>query len=341
LQYASKKFICTFTSSALFREAFVVGNLMVAVLGVQGYSGNLSKKGTSTDITLYNLKKDEDTVTLIEPSRYPERLAPLFLAVSEAKKALVVVDELNANLGEGLVMLQCCGIKSGYFVLRNYFPKERIEPLIKGTILEGYEFLPDDPNVIREKLLAASKEQKPVESQTGTVSVDHAFNVKGVGTVILGVVVSGSVQKHSHLNVLPGDRKAQVRSIQKHDDEFDSASEGDRVGLSLKNVTVEEVDRGIVLTNDPNIRASRILKVKTSLVKYWQTPIKEEMVLHVGHWMQFLNAKVGAVTDEGSWRVPTLTLTLEKDLVYFSGENATLMYLEGGKLRVAGTVRLP
>ena len=90
-----------------------MGNLTVAVLGKLGYSSALGKKGTSTDITRYNLKKGEDTVTLIEPTRYPDRLAPLFYACSIAKKAIIVVDELNSYLGESLVMLQCCGLEGG------------------------------------------------------------------------------------------------------------------------------------------------------------------------------------------------------------------------------------
>ena len=96
-----------------------MGNLTVAVLGNLGYADNLGKKGTSTDITFYNLKKGEDALTFIEPSRYPERLAPLFYAVSLSKKAIIVVDEVNATLGECLVMLQCSGIESGYIVLRH------------------------------------------------------------------------------------------------------------------------------------------------------------------------------------------------------------------------------
>jgi selenocysteine-specific translation elongation factor len=318
-----------------------MGNLMVAVLGVQGYASALAKKGTSTDITLYNLKKGEDTVTLIEPSRYPERLAPLFFTTSEAQKAVVVVDELNATLGESLVMLQCCGVSSGYFILRNYLPKEKIEPIIKGTILEKFKFLPDDANALREILLNDAAQQKPVSTTFGSVPVDHAFNVKGVGVVVLGVVIHGTVTKHATMNVLPGNKTAQIRSIQKHDDEFDSAVEGDRVGLAIKNVDVEDVDRGTVLTTDPQIKTSKVLKTRASLVKYWQTPIKEGMVIHIGHWMQVLNSKVEAVTDEGDWRKPALTLTLEKDLVYRPGDKAVLMYLEGGKLRVAGTVDLP
>jgi selenocysteine-specific translation elongation factor len=317
-----------------------MGNLVVVVVGAANYSATIAKKGTPTDITLYNLKKGEDTLTLIEPTRYPERLAPLFFAASEAKTAVVVVDELNAALGESLVMLQCCGINRGYFILRNYIPKEKIEPIIKGTILEKFEFLPDDANVLREKLLSDATQQKTEPSTTGVVPVDHSFNVKGVGVVVLGVVINGSIAKHAAMTILPGTKTAQVRSIQKHDDDFDLAVEGDRVGLALKNVEVEDVDRGVVLSTDPSVKASKVLKVNASLVKYWQTPIKAGMVLHVGHWMQFLNGKVDEVSDQGDWRKPALTLTLEKELVYRPGDKAVLMYLEGGKLRVAGTIEL-
>ena len=135
-----------------------MGNITVAVLGAIDYAGSIGKKGTSTDITLYDLKKGEATVTLIEPTRYPERLAPLFYACALATKAIVVIDELTSTLGEQLVMLQCSGIKSGYFILRNYIPKEKIEPLIKGTSLERFEFLADDANLLREKLIAEASE---------------------------------------------------------------------------------------------------------------------------------------------------------------------------------------
>ena len=322
-----------------------MGNITVAILGVEGYGNNIGKKGTSTDITFYNLKKGEDTVTMIEPNRYPERLAPLFYAVSLSKAALVVVDQLDATFGECLVMLQCSEIKSGIFVLRNYIPKEKIQPLIKGTSLEAFEFLSDDANMIREKLLAEAAKQKPVEiaaglQPAGVVPVDHALNVKGVGVVVLGVVSSGLVEKHASLKVLPGVKVAQVRSIQKHDDEFDNAAEGDRAGLALKNVEVEDVDRGAVLTNVPSVKISVKLEVPASLVKYWQTPIKQGMVMHLGHWTQFITAKVDAIAENVDPKKPKLTLTLEKPLVYRQNDKATLMYLDGAKLRVAGTVDL-
>ena len=320
-----------------------MGNITVAALGASGYSSQIGKKGTSTDITLHDLKKGGATVTPIEPARYPERLAPLFYACALATKAPAIVDELSATLGEQLVMLQCSGIRSGYFVLRNYIPKEKVEALIKGTSLEGFEFLNDDPNLIREKLLAEAAQVENADSaEVGTVPVDHSFNVKGVGVVILGIVVKGTIRRHAKLKVLPGSKFAEVRSIQKHDDEFETAAPGDRVGFALKNVAVEDVDRGVVLTNDPSVKVSSKLEATASLVKYWQTLLKTGMVMHVGHWTQFITAKVEAVSEScGGFRNPAVTLALDKPLVYLPGDKAVLMYLEGAKLRVAGTIQLP
>ena len=319
-----------------------MGNLTVAVLGASEYASGLGKKGTASDVTLYNLKKGEDTVTFIEPTRYPERLAPLFYAVAMAEKAIVVVDELTSTLGECLVMLQCTGVTSGYFVLRNYIPQEKITPLIKGTSLEKYKFIEDNSAVLKERFLAeAAQKTAQAESEFGTVPVDHAFSVKGVGTVVLGLVAKGTIGKHDILKFLPGTNTAQLRSIQKHDDDFDSASTGDRVGLALKNVEVKDVDRGTVLTTDPTVKASKTIEAEASLVKYWQTPLKAGMVMHLGHWMQFLNCKVEAITDTEDWRKPTLTLALEKEIVHYPGDQAVLTYLENEKLRVAGTITLP
>ena len=192
-----------------------MGNAIVAVIGQLGYAAGLGKKGTSTDITMYDIKKGEETVTFVEPTRYPERLAPLFFTASMAQKAIVVVDELNATFGECVVILQCSGVNKGYFVLRNYLTREKIAPLIKRTNLENFEFVEDNPTLLREKLLAETAQQKPVGeagAQTvGTVLIDHSFNVKGVGAVVLGVVTNGTVTKHDQMRVLPGTKMAQIQ----------------------------------------------------------------------------------------------------------------------------------
>jgi len=322
-----------------------MSNLTVAVLAPPDYSKDLGKKGTTSDITFYNLKKGEATVTFIEPTRYPEKLSSLFYTVSLSDRVILVVEEINAAFGESVLMLQCAGKSTGYLILKNYITRDQIAPLIKGTVLEHYEVLEEDIVGLREKMLEISVKQtahqKAHESTgKGVVPVDAHFNVKGVGVVVLGSVAQGSIKKHDTLKVLPTAKTAQIRSIQKHDDDAESAVTGDRVGLALKNIESEDLDRGFVLTNDPSIQHSTTITGKAQLVKYWPAPLKEGMVLYAGHWMQFLPTRLEKVVAEGDWRMPTITLSMEKALVYPPGARVVLHYLEGGKLRVVGSLTL-
>ena len=319
-----------------------MANLNVAVLGAPDYSKDLGKKGTASDLTFYNLKKADTTVTFIEPTRFPERLAPLYYAVSMAQKALLIVDQINPAFGEIVIMLDCIGLKEGIVILKNYISREQIAPLIKGTVVDGYEFIEEDKNLLRERLLEdAARIVSPQDAATGTLPVDHFFNVRGIGTVVLGSLAEGSLKKHDVLMVLPGEKTAQVRSIQKHDQDFDTAGVGERTGIALKGIEVEDLDRGTILTNDKTIKQVSALQAKAKLVKYWPAPLKEGMVLHIGHWMQQVPARVEAATSEEDWHEMDLKLKLDKMLVYRPGTRAVLTYPEGGKLRVVGTIQLP
>jgi len=313
-----------------------MANLNVAVIAPNGYSKDLGKKGTVSDITLYDIKQGADTVTLLEPTSYPDRLAPLFYSASMSDRALVVVEAIDAKLGECMVMLHSAGVAKGWIVLRNFIAPEQLAPLMKGTVLESYEIVEDNATAIREMLLGAAREgDRAAEDIPGAVPVDHFFNVKGVGTVVLGMVTRGVVRRHDALTALPTERIAQVRSIQKHDDDFDEAAAGDRVGLALKNIGVEDLDRGIVLSADPHLKRTTELSGTVELVSFWKHPLKEGMVLHVGHWMQFVPARITSVGGSDAKR-PQVTMSLEKPLVHPAGSRAVLMYLDGGKLRVAG-----
>lgn len=318
-----------------------MANLNVAVVGPNDYAKELGKKGTASDITLYDLKQGADTVTFIEATKYPDRLAPLFYTASMADLALVVIDAINSQLGECMVMLHCANVRKGYMVLRNYLTPEQVAPLTKGTVLESYRFIEDDKNAIRERLLEETRAIPPEVGQgKGAVTIDHFFNVKGVGTVVLGTVAYGRIVRHDDLKVLPTARTALVRSIQKHDDDFEDAVAGDRVGLALKNIDVEQLDRGHVLTQDDRIQCRSDITAPAELVSYWKAPLKEGMVLHLGHWMQFISARVESVQDSGDFRRPMVKLSLDKPVVYPPGSRAVLMYLEGGKLRVIGSLTL-
>lgn len=318
-------------------------NLTVAVLAPNGYAKELGKKGTSTDITFYNLKKGHVTVTFLEPTRYPERLAPLFYTVSMAHEAIIVISEITSTIAEWILMLDCADVKCGTIILKNYIQPEQIAPLIKGTVLENYKIAEEDFIGLTAELLSRAAEMpdsEPKEGIPGSVPIDHHFNVRGIGTVILGCVADGWIKKHDKMRVEPADKVCQIRSVQKHDDDFDFACRGDRVGCALKDIEADALDRGYVLTNDSAVIHKNIMTVKALLVKYWPAELKEQMVISIGHWMQFIPARITAVDNGTDWHNPTLTLETETPLVFKIGDNAVLHYLDGGKLRIIGTAKL-
>lgn len=314
-------------------------NLNVSVIGSAGYAKQLGKKSGETDVTFYDLKKGETVITMIEPSRYPEKIQSLYYAASFGDYAVLVVEKIDQYLGESLLMINACGIKEGTIVLRNYITEDQLAAFRKNTVLAGYEVMEDDPMKLRDKLIAFAEKPRQPEPGPSTLCVDAAFNVRGIGTVALAVVKSGTVRKHDQLQALPGSKVAEVRSIQKHDEDFEASDAGDRVGVALKGVEASDLDRGTVLTGAP-LKQTTTFTAKAELIPYFQAQLHEGSTLHLGHWQQLELARITKLVDAGD-KKPEMTITSEHPIVHPVGARAVLVYIDGGKLRVAGTIPLP
>lgn len=74
--------------------------------------------------------------------------------------------------------------------------------------------------------------------------------MKGIGTVILGVIRQGTVKTYDQLNILPSGKSILVKSIQMHDDPVNESKSPARVGLAIKGVAADEISRGDVLCSE-------------------------------------------------------------------------------------------
>ena len=320
-----------------------MGNLNVVVLGVKDLADKIGKKGTVTDMTFFEIKKGNDSVTLIEPSKYPEKMSSLFYSVGMSEFAILVVDKIDSYLGESILMVDTFGINKGWIILRNYIQPEQLAPILAGTCLEGYIHIEEDATKIREDLIdMAQKEgRKAGDGSCGSCPVDSHFNVKGVGTVVLGSVIDGHFKKHDKMRVFPTGKEIVLKSIQKHDIDADDGVKGDHVGLALRGIESDDLDRGYVLTTDPSMKMTKKVSGKATLVKYWPSALKEGMVLHVGHWMQMIPCRITKVDNSDDFRSANIEMEFESDMIHKPGDMAAMMYLEGGKLRIVGSVILP
>jgi len=235
-----------------------------------------------------------------------------------------VVSEIDAYFGEMLLALHYMRIERTAFILQNYHTAEEIEMFLGEIPLKKHEFLEDEPGRIREHLLNIAGMRKEKEAEGGTVAIDHFFSVRGVGTVALGTVVRGSIRKHDDAMLLPLKREVHIRSIQKHDDDFEIASKGDRVGLALKNVDSGEMKRGDVITTEELFVGDR-MEVEFIKNPYWRGEMRENTLFHVGHWMQFMPA-----------RMEEEKIYVYKPLVYERSARLLIAHLDVGIPRIVG-----
>ncbi len=208
----------------------------------------VSKKGTESDITIHH-RKDGDTITtFLEPSRFPEKLSSLTDTVYVADIAIINGDQINREFGEVILALDLMQKKEGYVILADENRKEQVSQILKGTAAESYRFFSGNPMELMEMINSTDVQRE--SSENTVVIIDHFFKVKSVGTVALGFVVEGTLKKHQKLFLSDRDKEVQIRSIQMHDEDQEQAPVGSRVGLALKNVDADELERGMYLSSE-------------------------------------------------------------------------------------------
>lgn len=216
----------------------------------------VSKKGTESDITIHH-RKDGDTITtFLEASRYPEKLSSLTDAIYVADVAIINGDVINREFGEVVLALDLMNKKSGYILLSDEMKREQLRNVLKGTVAGEYEFFSGNPMELMETLNASPVERG--SSERTVVIIDHFFKVKSVGTVGLGFVLEGTLRKHQKLFLSDLDREIQIRSIQMHDEDQELAEAGARVGLALKNVDSDELERGMFLSSEKMVMSDSL-----------------------------------------------------------------------------------
>ncbi|MEM3341958.1 MAG: EF-Tu/IF-2/RF-3 family GTPase [Thermoplasmata archaeon] len=322
-------------------------SLSVAVLGdtarAEEIAGRLGKKDTVMEITQYNYKKDERALTIVTASRFPERIQSLIFTLAMADYVVLVITKIDRALGETIIAIDSFNKKDGVIILENYLTKENLSPLIAGTCLEGWSYAESDITSLQEKLFAFLDSR--VSSHDGDVKipVDQVFNVRGVGTVVLGQVLKGVVRVHDTLEIFPTGRKAQVRSIQVHDHDVQEAETGSRVGLALKNVDVKDISKGDILAPAGSLKTSNTLNLDFSVNRYFKEVLAPEMVLHAMVSFEIKPVVIKGIVREGKPALSlkagekgVLNLSSEHTFAFDSSDIFILSYLEAKGPRIVG-----
>lgn len=297
------------------------------LLGDHRIAAQLGKKGTTTDIAIYDRKTADAVYTWTAPITFPDKVQSLMQAVGIAEYAILNVGALDKYLGEQILALDYAGLSSG-FVLHSYgVDREKLRAVLKPTLLSGYQFV---DSVEELKVEMAKLEPKRVDGPL-VIAVDHAFDVKGVGTVALGVVRRGTVKVYDELQLAPSMKQIMVKSIQMHDDPVQSSSSPSRVGLAIKGAVADEISRGdIICRPDSGVSTSGNLRVKFVKSPHFKGEILDSQMYMMSLSMQIRPVKV---KNAGDGR---LEISAEKPVAYQKGQTCVLLKPDNHGSRIIG-----
>ncbi|MCH2402977.1 MAG: EF-Tu/IF-2/RF-3 family GTPase [Candidatus Nitrosopelagicus sp.] len=297
------------------------------VLGEQTIANDFGKKGTVTDLTVYDRKESDIIRTWVVPNGFPEKIQPLLQAINIAEYVIFYVASLDRYTGEQIIALDMLNKKNGILSHSYEVDENRLHSMIKGTVLQNYKKI-DSPN-IKEELV-----KLPPVSNDGPaqIVIDHSFDVKGVGTVVLGKVLQGTINQYDNLKHLPSGTDVMVKSIQMHDDDVKQAVCPARVGLSLKGIKPDEVGRGDIITSDESFEIKNELEIDFKQSPFYKGEISENQMCLVSVGLQVKAAKFSSISP--------VKLILDKPVVCRKNEICLLVKPESTSVRVIGSGKI-
>ena len=316
------------------------------VLGRKETAAELGKAGTSSDITIYDRKARDAVRTWVVASGFPEKIQPLFQAINMSEHVIFHVDALDRFVGEQIIALDALERRDGILCHTYEVDEGRLDSMIRGTVVAGYR------RVGASELRSAVDEVGPTATGSdgddaddpAEVIIDHAFDVKGVGTVILGRVASGTVRQYDTLSLYPSGAETLVKSIQMHDDPVGAASRNARVGLAVKGPRPDDIQRGDVLAcpDAKTLRSGTEVTVRYAPNPFYKAGMSENQGCFVSVGLQAWAATVtGIDAGAGTAEEPgTLALRFAKPIAYHAGDVAVVLRPEASPVRIAGSGRI-
>ncbi len=309
-------------------------SLNIVVLGENpearsGFAHLIGKTGSADDLGFYHTVFQGKIVTAVDPVSYPSKLSCMLQALRLADHAVVIADAPTPTLGELVVSLDLLGMDTVFLS-----PLD-LAPILTSTSLKNSRIF-DSPQEAKNHFLGLESAKV---AGSPLVLVDHCFEVRGVGTVALGIVARGSIHVHDTLEAMPLGREVEIKSIQTNDVDVKEAFGGDRVGLCLKGLKASEVGRGTVFASAGSIQASKDFECLVSPVKFSKTPLASG-AYHVSAGLQFEPCRLECATPITPGEQATVEIHCEKPIAFEPGEKTLLCNLNANGLRVLASVKI-
>jgi selenocysteine-specific elongation factor len=239
---------------------------------------------------------------------------------------------------EHLDVLRCLRISEGVIVLTkadkspDLIPAvtEEARELVRGTFLEKARAIPVS-SVTGEGLPALKEELARIAARVQARSaegifrlpIDRVFTLKGVGTVVTGTVISGSLKTGETVACLPQNSALRVRALQVHNQPAAEVFAGQRAAINLADASKEDLERGNVLAAPGSLAPTLMADARLELsLRGEKKPLAQRARVRIHHGTSELMARVVLLDRESlqAGESALVQLRFESPLVAAAGD---------------------
>lgn len=141
------------------------------------------------------------------------------------------------------------------------------------------------------------------------IPIQDVYTITGVGTVPVGRVETGVVRANDKVIVMPSGVTGEVKSIETHHTQMDSAEAGDNIGFNLRGVDRKSIKRGDILgsTDKPpsvakEFEAQIIVIHHPTAMAPGYTPVLHahtaQVAATLSEFVAKIDAKTGGIVEE-------------------------------------------
>ncbi len=202
----------------------------------------------------------------------------------DAALLIIAADEgPMPQTNEHLAILNLLRIERGIVVLTKIdsvdqewreLVSEEIRELLSGTGLASAPIVPvssitgEGLDTLRSAIDDMLSEVPPhTEHGRPRLPIDRVFTISGFGTVVTGTLVDGPLAVGQEVEIQPGGLRSRVRGLQSHRSKVERANPGSRTAVNLSGLSVDEIQRGQVLTTAGWLKPTQLIDAQLRLVE--------------------------------------------------------------------------
>lgn len=328
---------------------------IISTAGIDAHPQS-KERGITIDLGFTSFIIEKFLVTLVDGPGHADLIKISASSVEIIDCALIVID-INKGpqiqTGEHLIMVESLKIKKVIVVLNkiDLFTGNINDEILKTrNFFETTSFGSTVPiftvsakrkigfKDLRKGILKTIKNLAIIREDKGDIiiPIDHHFPIKGMGAILTGTVLKGTLSINQKLEILPLKISGRVKNLQIFHKNVNIVRAGHRVGINIKGLDLSKIFRGCYLTDNPDafefcktigvkVNNTKLFKPKTSFGT--QIHVTLGMVTTTGNIYPYVNIegkKVQTVISNKERGFKAIILFKEKVLIR---KEKTLMLL--------------